>query len=161
MTDTRTSSIATAHVFVLWGEKFEEEIAAIFITEMRRIGVRVKLVGVTGHSAAGRHGLTLRPDILLGDALLLADSAICVVLPCELDMVKRLQEDPRAMSFLAQAAQNQAQFIVRKPAIIAETDLAKLALSSADWVCYQACDDLFEFIRNIAMQLFNVTVADR
>lgn len=156
MAESRSSSTSIPIVFVLWGDKFEEETASIFTTEMRRVGLRVKVVGVNGHSASGMHGLALRPDLALGDALSLAYGAACVVLPCDLDMVKRLQEDPRAMSFLAKAAESNALFIVRRPHIIEETDLAKLTFSPTNWLCYQGHDDLITFARNMANQMFNL-----
>ena len=40
-------TISDSHIFVLWGNGFDEAMTAIFVTELRRAGLRVKVVGLT------------------------------------------------------------------------------------------------------------------
>ena len=41
------------YIFVLWGNGFDETTATIFITELRRVGLPVKLVGLSQRRSAG------------------------------------------------------------------------------------------------------------
>ena len=59
-------SKTTSTIFVLWGHHFDEAVTAIFVTELRTAGVRVKVVGLEARTSAGAHGLSLVPDLALG-----------------------------------------------------------------------------------------------
>ena len=50
------------YIFVLWADKFEEVTATVFITELRKAGLRAKLVGLTRQQTSGAYGLALAPD---------------------------------------------------------------------------------------------------
>ncbi len=57
------------YVFVLWGDRFEEVAATIFVAELRQAGLRVKVVSLTRRRVNGGHGLALLPDLTLEEAL--------------------------------------------------------------------------------------------
>jgi hypothetical protein len=99
-------------IFIFWLERFDETSAAIFITQLRRSGCRVKLVGIAGMQSKGEHGLALVPDLMIDQALALADRANCVVFPCSMTGLQRLQNDPRITDFLRRAERNHAQFLI-------------------------------------------------
>ena len=63
------------YVFVLWGKGFYEASATIFVTELRRAGLRVKVVGLTQRRTSGAFGLALVPDVTLDQILLAASHA--------------------------------------------------------------------------------------
>src|SRR5690606_19106605 len=89
------SGKSVAPALILWGEQFDAVATTIFATEFRKAGIRVELVGLVGPYAAGLHGLLLGTDISLGDALLLASQACCVIVPCSLATMRRIDNDPR------------------------------------------------------------------
>jgi putative intracellular protease/amidase len=103
----------TGYVFILWADKFEEAEAAIFATELRRAGLPVKLIGLTGEWSAGIHGLALLSDLTLGEALPLASKELCVILPCHAATARRLENYPRVLDFFEQANLSGAQFVVK------------------------------------------------
>lgn len=92
------------YVFVFWGERYDAEIAVIFMNQLRSVGLNVKLVGISGMAATGQKGIILRPDMVLGEVLPLVHEALCVVLPCDVSALKRLNDDPRIASFLTEAS---------------------------------------------------------
>lgn len=147
------SQRATQYAFILWGDRFEEEVTTIFATELRRAGLSVKIVGLAGLKAAGVHGLVLSCDITLWDALPLADQAICVILPCSMATVKRIENDPRVHEFFKLALQNQAQFIIQHPEVITYLTSQGLEISPSAFAIYREGPDLIHFAHEIAMTL--------
>lgn len=115
-------------IFVLWGEQFEEAVTAIFVTELREVGRRVKVVGLTSQRISGAHGLVLVPDLTLDQALPLATQADCLVVPPSVYGLKRLKNDPRLQDFFGQALANQARLVLAQSN---ESDLTDLELSPA------------------------------
>jgi putative intracellular protease/amidase len=100
------------HIFVFWGNGFDEATAAIFVTELRRIGLRVKVVGLTQRRSNGACGLALVPDLTLEQALSLANRTTCLVVPYTSSGRNRLGNDPRLKEFFQQAHANDAKFVI-------------------------------------------------
>lgn len=102
---------AQDYCFVLWADRFDEVVAVVFVAELRRAGLRVKLVGLPGPSFVGVHGLALTPDLTLDEALALAERAACIVVPCDSPAMQRLTNDPRLAELLEQAEAGGAQIV--------------------------------------------------
>ncbi len=117
------------YVFVLWGDKFEEAVAAIFVSELRDAGLRVKVVGLTHRLTNGRHGLALVPDLTLDQVLPIASRAACLVIPCLLPGLKRLKDDPRLPAFFQEVQARGAKVVVGQ---LENGDAAALGLCSSD-----------------------------
>ncbi len=137
------------YVFVLWGNKFEETPATIFVTEMRKAGLRVKVVGLSHRRSSGTHGLTLLPDLTLDQAIPLANNATCLVIPCASQGAKQLRDDPRWRDFFDRAHSNKAQFVIGQ---LSETDATNLGLLKLPdrLTVYPDSEDLVEFAREMA-----------
>lgn len=104
-------------VFVLWADRFDETLAALFVAELRKAGLRVKLVSLAGQPSSGVYGVTLVPDLTLEQALPLARYATAVVIPCGAAGFSRLQNDPRMAEFLVQTSQVGATFVVNQSGV--------------------------------------------
>jgi len=117
-----------SYCVVLWGSSFEEMVAVIFVTALRQAGLPVQLIGLIGPHAAGVHGLALSPDMTLSEALPLARQTMCILIPCDPTTVCRIENDPRICTFFAEAAMNDALFIVSDSAAMAVTSLHTLAI---------------------------------
>lgn len=102
----------SGYVFVLWADNFEELIATAFTTQLRKRGLRVKVVGLQGRSSRGVHGLTMAVDLTLEQAFSLVECSICIVIPCDKTGLQPFEDDPRLQNFLHQAYKNNSQFIV-------------------------------------------------
>jgi hypothetical protein len=100
------------YVFVLWADNFEEIAATVFISELREVGLRVKMVGLTGPRSRGAHGLVLVPDLTLDQALPLACHTSCLIIPCTLLSLKTLKNDPRLYQFFERVQSVRARFVV-------------------------------------------------
>lgn len=100
------------YIFVLWGDQFEALPAAIFVTELREVGLRVKLVSFERTRITGTHGLTLYPDVTLEQVLFLGHQAISIIIPCGPLGSKQLENDPRLYRFFRQAYESGAQFVI-------------------------------------------------
>lgn len=111
------------HCFVLWADRFDEVVAVIYVAELRRAGLRVKLVGLPGPGFVGVHGLALAPDLTLDEALALAQRVACIVAPSDSPALRRLANDPRLMELLDLALAHRAPIVVG-PAAAAALGLA-------------------------------------
>lgn len=67
-------------IYVFLADGFEEIEALAPVDFLRRAGVEVKLVGVTGKTCIGSHGIKVETDVLI-DEISLDDSILGVVLP--------------------------------------------------------------------------------
>lgn len=154
MTPNKVYSQRTPHhAFILWGDRFEEEVTTIFATELRRAGVSVKIVGLAGLKAPGVHGLVLSCDITLWDALPLAHQAVCIILPCSVATIKRIENDPRVHEFFKLALQNQAQFVIQHSEVITYLRSQGLAIFPTAFSIYTNGPDLIHFAHEIALRL--------
>jgi len=140
------------YIFVLWGSRFEEAAAALFVTGLRQAGLLVKVVGLTPPPIRGANGLALYPDMMLGEALLLAAQAGGVIIPAGVEHIKPFQNDPRLKYFLYRASANQARLVVRGGN---GADEAALELFPAidNLVMYTAQEDLGAFTARLSGML--------
>lgn len=138
-------------VVVLWGAWFEEAVASIFITELRRAGLPVKLVGLRHYPVAGQHGLRLVPDWSLEQALERADEVLALIVPCDKRGLQPLRRDPRLAVFIEQALRHRLRVLV------AHLDLSATSLLPAQVACtlywYPDIPDLVDFVRMLALRL--------
>ncbi len=98
-------------VLVLWGQGFNEIAASIFVAELRRLGNQVKLVSLKNQQSAGQHGLTLVPDLTLGQALRMGDRVHCIIVPAPLVALQQFSYDPRLAELLGRAGVNQSLLV--------------------------------------------------
>lgn len=160
MTTRKAQPIRTTlYAFILWGDRFDEEVAAIFATELRRIGICVKIVGLTGLQAAGIHGLVLTADWTLGQALPLANQAICVVVPCSASVLQRSEDDPRVQQFFREAMTNQAHFVISNSDTLEQTSLKLLSTPDTPFLMYKESYEIVELAHRTAV-LLSTLVAD-
>jgi hypothetical protein len=148
------------YVFILWGNNFAEEVATIFATELRRLGVGVKIVGLSGLQAVGAHGLVISSDLTLSQALPLADKAICIIAPCSAETLQRNEDDPRVPQLFQQALANHAHFVISHSTVISQTSLDRLATPAAKFTVYTESNNLIDLARAIAVSLAAQTVSD-
>jgi hypothetical protein len=139
------------YIFVLWGQRFEEAVAALFVTELRQAGLLVKVVGLDFQHLSGAHGLSLLPDWTLSEALPHAAKAICVVIPCPASDLVPFTSDPRLPEFFQQASANQAYFIIKAAP---DQNSTGLNLFPPDQVWfYPEGEGLLEFVRQVGDRL--------
>lgn len=135
--------------FILWADRFDETLAALFVAELRKARLRVKLVSLAGQPSSGAYGLTLVPDLTLEQALPMAQQASCVVIPCGDAGLKRLKNDPRLQEFLVQTHNAGAAFIVHQSGV---NDLERCAWpfeSKPEPVVYSDGEDALEAVRRV------------
>jgi|GEM_PF-1499240 len=97
--------------FVFWDQNYDEVLAVTYVAQLREAGIPTKIVCLHGKRAFGTNGVLLSADYNLGEALPLAQHALCVVIPCHSPLLGHLDTDPRARIFLQRAAENGATFI--------------------------------------------------
>ena len=153
--DDRTLRLNSSnpYVFVLWGDRFDAEIAVIFVSQLRRVGLNVKIVGINGMAVTGQHRIVLRPDMLLGEVMDLADETICVVLPCDVVALKRLHEDPRVISFISEAFHHSAYCVALSAAALAETGFSESAGAQVRPYYYRSRDKALDCACELGMVL--------
>ncbi|MBX3011246.1 MAG: hypothetical protein KF832_07050 [Caldilineaceae bacterium] len=141
------------YTFVFWGTSFDETAAVVFTAGLRQQGLLVKVVGLVGPQAAGFHGVALSSDLTLSEALLLAEQAICVVLPCSAAAFLRIEDDPRVAVFLQAAATNRALFVVRERTIMQLTRLEQQATLLSATIDYASQPNLLKVAHALALML--------
>lgn len=123
--------------------------ATIFVTELRAAGLPVKLVGLHAQQLGGAHGLSLLPDLTLGQALALAGQAASVIMPCTAGELLPFKIDPRLADFLSRARANNALFVIKEsPA----ADAAELPLPPS-LLYAPASEELFCFVQQLISRL--------
>jgi len=93
-------------ILILWGSRFDEAIAAICVSELRRLGWPIRVVGLTGRSSRGRGGLGVKPDIMLESARQLLRETTAIIIPCDLEIWRAMHHDPRLREFLTELRQS-------------------------------------------------------
>lgn len=139
----------SGYIFVLWGDKFEEVTATIFVTELRKAGFLVKVVGLNPPQIRGAYGLALIPDLMLDEALVLAARANCVVIPGTVRDINRFKNDPRLREFLHRAHANKARLVIGGLNRINVAD-PELFPTTDNIVFYTVEGNLIGFIRKLA-----------
>lgn len=137
-------------IFVLWGSGFDEATATIFITELRRAGLQVKLIGLTRRRSNGAYGLALVPDLTLEEVRSTSDRTTCMIVPYTSTGNKRLRNDPRLSEFFERAHANEARFIS------GPLDQADLAMFPADIdkvIVEPGSEDLIKVARELSRSL--------
>ena len=124
-------------VYVLLGTGFEEVEAIAPIDLMRRAGIEVLTVGVTGKTVYGGHNIGVEADILIGEMDL--TNLDMIVLPGGLGGVASARASQEAMNALDFAWKND-KFVA---AICAgPTVLADLGITDGKHAtCYPGCED--------------------
>ena len=135
------------YIFVLWGSRFDEATATIFVSELRDAGLLVKVVGLTVHQTEGERGLILVPDLTLDQALPLASKTACVIIPTTSRWEARFDSDPRFSDFCDQAVQAHARFVIDRPNH-AEPSIA--SLGHAEITVYPKKEEMVMFARKLA-----------
>lgn len=139
-------------VFVLWARNFDEAAAAIFVTELRTLGLRVQLVSLDQRRAAGLRGLVLEPDLTLEEALPLAALARAVVIPCEEAALQGLVYDPRVAAFLRCTQESGARIYVGLPSVALASRVREPGVL-ADATLYPQVGTLVDFARDVGREL--------
>ena len=123
-------------VYVLLGTGFEEVEAIAPVDLMRRAGIEVKTVGVTGKTVYGSHGIGVEADILLGEMDM--ENLEMIVLPGGLGGVASARASREALDALGHAWKH-GKFVA---AICAgPTVLADLGITDGkSATCYPGCE---------------------
>ena len=124
-------------VYVLLGEGFEEVEAITPVDLLRRAGVTVNTVGVTGKIVPGSHGIGIEADITLDQMDL--SSCEMIVLPGGLKGVASLRSSQKAMDAVA-ACWKAGKFtaaICAGPTVLADLGIP----DGKEATCYPGCEE--------------------
>ena len=91
-------------VYVFLAKGFEELEALAPVDVLRRAGVTVKTVGVTGKRVSGSHGISVNCDIIVNEATF--DELDGIILPGGLPGTTNLEADETVQRFIDYAAEN-------------------------------------------------------
>lgn len=142
-----TMTNVRSYVFILWGSRFDEVSATIFVSELRQAGLRVKVVSLNSQNIIGASGLALVPDMTLGKALTLVSQATCIIVPYIPQNLRRFRNDPRLIEFFDQARTNRVQFVISSSN---ECQSIEMGLLPTDVVTvYPTGAALIEFAREV------------
>lgn len=138
-------------VLTLWGQGFDEIVAATFVGELRRLGVRVKTVGLNMQQTMGRHGLALLPDLTLDQALSLVQQASCVIIPGTTAHLQRFGYDPRLAELLQRAAAANTLFVISQSPPPPGAPQRELPATLAGALTYLDDQNIGDFVRSVLM----------
>jgi hypothetical protein len=144
-----------SYAFVLWGEAFREIPATIFVGELRRAGIRVKIVGLNGQRATGAYGLKLVSDISLDQALGLVERANCIIVPGDYEQLQQFSYDPRLNTLLKKARLNNAPIFVGRPPSRPYPPQEETEGHAGEFIEFPDAGGLFEFVERTANSLLH------
>ncbi len=131
-------------VYVFLADGFEEIEALTPVDLLRRAGVEVKTVGVTGMEVTGSHGITVKADISAADAEQeIASSELeMIVLPGGMPGSTNLDASPVVEKFIEAAEKSDAHIaaICAAPMILGKRGLLK----GRDATCYPGFESYLE-----------------
>lgn len=131
-------------VYLFLAEGFEEIEALCPVDLLRRVGVEVKSVGVTGMEVTGSHGITVKADISANEALSQLESTELemVILPGGMPGSTNLDASPVVESFIDAAEKKDAYIaaICAAPMILGKRGLLK----DKDATCYPGFEEYLE-----------------
>ncbi len=119
-------------VYVFLAKGFEELEALAPVDVLRRAGVEVKTVGVTGKRVSGSHGISVNCDITIAEAVY--DELEGIILPGGLPGTTNLEADETVQNFIDYATENSKVIgaICAAPMILGHKGL----LCGKNAVCY-------------------------
>lgn len=119
-------------VYVFLAEGFEELEALAPVDVLRRAGVDVKTVGVTGEKVSGSHGISVECDITVNEAVF--DNLDGIILPGGLPGTTNLEADKTVQKFIDYAVEKSKIIgaICAAPMILGHKGL----LQGKNAVCY-------------------------
>ena len=123
-------------VYILLGTGFEEIEAIAPLDLMRRAGIGVTTVGVTGKLVTGSHGIAVEADILMEE--LNTDNLEMIVLPGGLGGVASARASKKALEALQWAWDNgkYVAAICAGPTVLADLGITDGAAAT----CYPGCE---------------------
>ncbi len=131
-------------VYLFLADGFEEIEALCPVDLLRRAGVEVKTVGVTGLEVTGSHGITVKADISAEQAEKELETAELemMILPGGMPGSKNLDASPTVEKFLEAAKESDAYIaaICAAPMILGKRGLLK----DKDATCYPGFEEYLE-----------------
>lgn len=125
-------------VYIFLGTGFEEAEAIVPADLLRRAGVEVSLVGLSGSEVTGAHNITVKADLTVDKAELSGLQAL--VLPGGMGGVTSILHSPRAMELIKQVYEEKNAYLAAICA--APTILGALGfLKGRRAVCYPGMED--------------------
>ncbi len=91
-------------VYVFLAKGFEELEALAPVDVLRRAGIEVKTVGVTGKTVSGSHGIAVKSDIYVDEAVF--DELEGIILPGGMPGTVNLEENETVQKFIDYAVNN-------------------------------------------------------
>lgn len=137
--------------YVVWGKKFDEVPTTIVVAELRRAGIKVQVVGLDSRESSGAHGMILRPDITLSQALSNCHSVSCIVLPCTEARLRWLLADSCFSSFLSTALTNRVLLVISQACMNSAAEEMVSLVTASKVIAYPNHDELVQFTRELAV----------
>lgn len=129
-------------VFVFLADGFEEIEALTPVDLLRRVGVKVVTVGITGKNVCGTHGISVEADVSGDEAVEMVENGMdieMIVLPGGMPGAARLDESPVVDFMIRMAVRSDAYMaaICAAPMIFGKRDLLRLKNA----VCYPGFEE--------------------
>lgn len=123
-------------IYMLLGTGFEETEAVAPLDLLRRAGISVATVGVSGKTITGSHGIPVTADLEIGEVDLTAMEG--VILPGGLGGVKSLRGSREALDLIRFAWENKllTAAICAGPTVLADLGI----VDSKNATCYPGCE---------------------
>ena len=122
-------------VYILFADGFEDIEAVALVDILRRAGIDLTTVGVTGQRVTSSHGLTVEADAVLDE--IDADTLDMLILPGG-PGVDNLRSNPKVLTLIRDAARKDKLIgaICAAPGLLAEQGL----LAGRRAVCFPSCE---------------------
>ncbi len=128
-------------IYVFLAEGFEEVEALATVDVLRRAGLEVKTVGVTGGNVRGSHSISVRCDTVI-EAVIPDDNVQAIVLPGGMPGTTNLEKSEDVNEFIDYAVENNKYVcaICAAPSILGKKGLLK----GREAICFPGFEEYLE-----------------
>lgn len=153
-----STSLPDSYTLILCGNSYDESVATIFATGLRKAGHCVKIVGMGGTQAIGACGITLQADLAEDEIWSFAGKTRCIMLPCDECECRQLIKNQYVRSFFAEMDRSLAPgdkellFVVHQQ-MKSLTSFFPDPCLNANVLFYPPEEGIFAFTRTIAEYL--------
>jgi stage V sporulation protein SpoVS len=138
-------------IYILWAGQPDAVAATIFATELRRVGLATKFIGMHTRPTRSQFGIVINPDLSLDDAFTAPDLVICLIIPGRWTELRSLLYDPRLVALIDRVYRHGGLVLVSD-----NPDGTQESYADRKLLSYPSNGSLLDFARDLAQSLLMV-----
>jgi stage V sporulation protein SpoVS len=138
-------------IYILWAGQPDAVAATIFATELRRVGLATKFIGMHTRPTRSQFGIVIHPDLSLDDVFTAPDQVVCLIIPGRWTDLRSLLYDPRLVALIDRVYRQGGTVLVAD-----NPDGRQESYADRRLLSYPPNGSLLDFARELAQSLLMV-----